>query len=61
MKTIYQQCRSGIDTNSRSFPHETHSHYTKHGRIVVCRGWFPLTSTTTNLIDYFVGKRFTGR
>lgn len=54
MKVIYQQCAEGLDANPRSIPHRPHVHYTKHGREVVCRGWFPAVSTNWGgLIHYF--------
>lgn len=61
MKTIFQQCPRGVDANPDSYPHHTHAHYTRHGRLVICRGWFPLASSTRSMIDYWSVRRFDGK
>jgi hypothetical protein len=58
VKIIHQQCRLGLDANPDSVPHISHAHYTRHGRLVICRGWFPEVSTNRALIDYWTDQRF---
>jgi hypothetical protein len=52
-KIIRQQCKSGLDASPTSFAHGPHPHFTKHGRKVWCRGWFPQITASKSLIDYF--------
>lgn len=41
-RVLYQQCPHGNDGDlGHAVIHSAHVHQTKHGRPVVCRGWFP--------------------
>lgn len=51
-KVLYQQCPQGRDDTPDSTAHLAHVHQTKHGRSVVCRGWFPKISTMRSGITY---------